>query len=158
MESAVNIAAYIASRYQREYGAPIDEMKLHKLLYFSQREALIQLGEPLFAEQFRAWKYGPVLVEIRGRYKLGLLGSDYCLPERLLPVFNKVFAQYAGKNSWSLSRLTHGEYSWQNARIGLGPVDSGERLISTQDIRQDADRVKLRRYMLDRMSVQNPYS
>lgn len=154
MESVVKIAGYIVSRYQKEYGTRIDEMKLHKLLYFSQREALIQTGQPLFAEQFRAWKYGPVMQEIRNAYKLGFLydKTPVPLPDNLIPVFDNVFLQYAGKGSWSLSRLTHGEYSWQNARKGLAPLDSCANPISLDDIRVDADRIKLRRYFLERMT------
>lgn len=153
MEPVVKIASYIVSRYQREYGGRIDEMKLHKLLYLSQRESIIQTGQPLFAEQFKAWKYGPVMQEIRNVYKLGLLydKAPVSIPDALIPVFDKVFSKYAGKESWSLSRLTHGEYSWQNARKGLGPVDSCANPISLDDIRVDADRIKLRRYFLERM-------
>ena len=44
-------------------------MKLHKLLYFTQRECLIQKGEPMFDAQFEAWKYGPVMVQIHQHYK-----------------------------------------------------------------------------------------
>ena len=44
-------------------------MKLHKLLYFTQRECLIQKGEPMFDAQFEVWKYGPVMVQIRQHYK-----------------------------------------------------------------------------------------
>ena len=33
-----------------------------KLLYFTQRECLVQLGEPMFGAKFKAWKYGPVIL------------------------------------------------------------------------------------------------
>ena len=42
--------AWALIRYQKEFGERISEMKLHKLLYFTQRESLIQLGEPMFGE------------------------------------------------------------------------------------------------------------
>lgn len=47
MLDVVKVASYISRRYEREYGSPIDEMKLHKLLYFAQRESLIQIDQPL---------------------------------------------------------------------------------------------------------------
>ena len=59
MESVKKVASYIAQRYKKEFGERISEMKLHKLLYFTQRESLIQLGEPLF--NFSC-------MEIRSRY------------------------------------------------------------------------------------------
>ena len=47
MEDLMNVASYIYNRYETENGTRIDEMKLHKLMYFSQRESLIQDSEPL---------------------------------------------------------------------------------------------------------------
>ena len=69
MEDVVKVASYICQRYQRQFGKRIDEMKLHKLLYFTQRESIIQTGQPIFEEHFEAWKYGPVLLSIRQLYK-----------------------------------------------------------------------------------------
>ena len=40
MEDLMNVASYIYNRYESENGIKIDEMKLHKLMYFSQRESL----------------------------------------------------------------------------------------------------------------------
>lgn len=44
MIGILQVAAYICHRYFEEFGARIDEMKLHKLLYFTQRECFIQKG------------------------------------------------------------------------------------------------------------------
>ncbi len=48
MEKVTDIASYIYQRYQKQFGKCIDEMKLHKLLYFTQRESIIQTDEPIF--------------------------------------------------------------------------------------------------------------
>ena len=69
MIGILQVASYIYKRYMDDFGVRIDEMKLHKLLYFTQRECLIQKGEPMFDAQFKAWKYGPVMVQIRQHYK-----------------------------------------------------------------------------------------
>ena len=61
MEDVLNVAAYISQRYFLEYNEQMDEMKLHKLMYLIQREAIIQTGEPLFNATFYGWTYGPVL-------------------------------------------------------------------------------------------------
>lgn len=47
MENVVKVASYICQRYQQQFSKRIDEMKLHKLLYFTQREAIIQTEEPI---------------------------------------------------------------------------------------------------------------
>lgn len=60
MEDVVKIASYICQRYEHQYGTRIDEMKLHKLLYFTQRECLVQLGEPMFGAKFKAWSISPL--------------------------------------------------------------------------------------------------
>lgn len=49
-------------------GSVIDEMKLHKLLYLTQRESLAITGQPLFEEEFEGWKYAPVCREVRSCY------------------------------------------------------------------------------------------
>ena len=50
MERAINVARYICDEYRKMSGEAIDEMKLHKLLYFSQRESFAITGEPLFID------------------------------------------------------------------------------------------------------------
>ena len=50
MVSVAKAASYIYKRYMEEKGTCIDEMKLHKLLYLSQRESIIVTGEPMFSE------------------------------------------------------------------------------------------------------------
>ena len=60
MERVLDVAQYIMDEYKKMTGETIDEMKLHKLLYFSQRECLALTNKPLFEEQLEGWKYGPV--------------------------------------------------------------------------------------------------
>lgn len=154
MESVVKIASYIFHRYQREFGVNIDEMKLHKLLYFTQRESIIQKNEPMFAEQFLAWRYGPVMVPIRNLFALGrfdVLPSDDFVKDNI-SVFDYVFEQYAPKDSWSLSRLSHGELSWQQARRDLLPEQNGREPLRLDDIRKDAERVRMRRFIINKIN------
>ena len=68
MERIIDVAQYIYTEYKRQSGETIDEMKLHKLLYLVQRESIAITGEPMFAECFEGWKYGPVCREVRMNY------------------------------------------------------------------------------------------
>lgn len=140
-------AKYVAQRYRSTFGQCLDEMKLHKLLYFAQRESFVMFDQPMFTSQFEAWKYGPVMRCLRGR----LWDTDEDIleahPEILyyVPAFDKVFDLYAGKSSWTLSSVSHGESCWQKAKDrerGSHPVE-----IMTEDIRQDAATIKLRRLL-----------
>lgn len=128
-------------------------MKLHKLLYFTQRESIIQTGEPLFEDCFEAWKYGPVMVSIRQRYRGGMLHEKLSAmtEKRYQKVFDTVFDTYARKDSWSLSSITHGEYAWLQARQRIFQ-DEQRRLILTDDIRKDAERVRLRRFFYEKVN------
>lgn len=147
MENLMNVASYIYKRYQDTEGKKIDEMKLHKLLYFAQRESIIQKNEPLFEETFYGWKFGPVLKEIRSAYKDNtfLTTIDKDVISRIKSIMDKVFEEYAHKDSWSLSRLTHGEISWKNSRKGVSDGENSDNPMNIEDIMKDAERIKYRR-------------
>jgi uncharacterized phage-associated protein len=150
MEDLMNVASYIYKRYDNEFHSKIDEMKLHKLLYFAQRESLIQNREPLFDAVFYGWKYGPILKEIRLAYRdnnfYELIPEDVVV--RISSIMDKIFEEYAGKDSWSLSRLTHGEFAWKNSRKGISDGENSDNPMSLKDMMVDADRIRERREML----------
>lgn len=149
----VRIASYICLRYKQEFGVRIDEMKLHKLLYFAQRESMIQLGKPLFKNCFEAWKYGPVMVSIRQKYRCDALHDDLTIEEKeyYKSIFDTVFKTYAVKDSWSLSNITHGEFAWQEARKMVTAIQP-HAIILTDNIKKDAERVKIRRFLYEKMN------
>ena len=149
MKDMMTVAAYIYGRYQCEFEEKIDEMKLQKLMYFAQRESLIRTGEPLFEGDFYGWRFGPVLKELRTPYKDESftdvdgesMGEDKA-------TMDEVFKAYAPKDSWSLSRLSHGEICWKRSRKGIAPSESSDNMIPLDDIRLDAQRMKERRELL----------
>ena len=155
MENVMDVAAYICGRYQEAFGEKIDEMKLHKLMYFAQRESLAQTGEPIFDATFRGWKYGPVLTELRKPYQQDQLMKpvDENVARQLSAVMDTVFAEYAQMPSFSLTRLTHGEISWRRSRKGIAPADVSDRPIALEDIRLDAQRIRDRREMLKKQGL-----
>lgn len=146
----MSIAKYIVDRYRIEHGNEIDEMKLHKMLYLAQRESFIEKNSPLFDAVFYGWKYGPVLKEVRSAYKDGtleMLSSGHLMSD-IKKIIDKIFDNYANKNSWSLSRLTHGELSWKRSREGIAENVNGDKPMNNEDIKKDAERIKARRKML----------
>ncbi len=54
MENVLNAAFYIYYMYLQKTGQILDEMKLHKLLYFSQRESLVGMISPYLWTTFKA--------------------------------------------------------------------------------------------------------
>lgn len=156
MISVAKAASYIYHRFKGEKEICIDEMKLHKLLYLSQRESIIITGQPMFSTPFEAWKYGPVVVEVRTLYRMDALNESLTDEELEVykPVFDTVFMYYADKDSWSLSNLTHSETSWKNARKGLMPDDHCSNHLDIDDIRKDAEMIKMRRFFFEQVVPQ----
>lgn len=147
MVSVIKIASYIADRYLKNFGERIGEMKLHKLLYFAQRESLIRKGELIFYEEIRAWKYGPVVPCVRLAYKqdeLHVMPSEVELKE-YGDVLEYVMTEYAPSGVWTLVSVSHGQKSWMRARVGYAKQDRSDVLMKLEDIREDAEDAKQRR-------------
>ena len=150
MHDMKTAASYLCGRYEEAYGQKIDEMKLHKLMYFVQRESLLRTGEPLFDAEFQGWRFGPVLPALREVYK----ANDFAPLEELelgedQATLDAVFDEYAETDSWNLSLLSHGEICWKRSRKGIAPHESSSNPIPLEDIRADADRMQKRRALLE---------
>lgn len=138
-------AKYLIQRYEQESGSVMDEMKLHKLLYFTQRESFVLLGKPMFPDKFEAWKYGPVMRCLRKAHWECQVPSVLPADSEYILVLEDTLRRYAAMDSWSLSNISHGETSWQKAKdkeVGSSPVE-----IETSDIEYDAKVIKYRRFM-----------
>ena len=148
MVDVMKIASYISQRYEYQYGARIDEMKLQILLYFMQRESIVRTECPLFDSIFYAHSFGPYLPEVHAAYVSDSLHD--ILPSSFLeeyrPVFDSVFELLSTKKTRSLCNLVHGEDSWKHAMMkGEGtPMD-------IQDIKKDATRFRIRRFLLSNL-------
>lgn len=149
MYNLYDVASYIYFRYKKEYAEQIDEMKFHKVMYFSQRESLIQTGNFLFDGTFYGWKFGHVLKEIRSMY----MNNDFHIldnrhidqTDAFIKIMDKVFSAYVPKSSWTLSMISHNETSWKNTRIGIPDNANGDNIVNNDDIRADAERIKFNR-------------
>ena len=143
MEKILNVAEYIFKEYYRVTGELIDEMKLQKLLYFSQRETLAILNKPLFNEEFEGWKYGPISREVRSVFtKYGINTDTEYIKSENKYIINNVILEYGSLASWKLSEISHKEVSWLNSRKDLKDGENGDRKIKLEDIREDAKKVR----------------
>ena len=116
-------------------------------MYFTQRESIIQTGVHILDSEFHAWKYGPVLPEVREAFKAITLGKPLS-KEEIEPfksVFEKIMTHYAPKKTMSLVCLTNAELSWKRARVGYGKYDSSDVPMSLADIYEDAAIAKRQR-------------
>ena len=150
MEKIINVAQYIFNEYKRVTEEIIDEMKLQKLLYFSQRETFAILNQPLFNEVFEGWKYGPVSREIRTVFtEDGINAQTEDIKSESKYIINNIIQEYGALASWKLSALTHKETSWLNSRKGLKKEENGNVEMKMEDIREDAKKVRPYDYMWD---------
>lgn len=141
MEKIIDVAKYISKKYFYEKNEKIDQMKLHKILFFTQKESFLKLGSPMFDEDFEGWKLGPVSREIRKYYdQISETTEDVFLNEKNEEIVNSVYEKYIDVDSYHLSYLTHLHYSWIKARIGLEKEENGSNIISKEDIKKDAFR------------------
>ena len=158
MEKILNVAQYIIDSYKRITDEDIDELKLHKLLYFSQRESLAVMGTPLFEENLEGWVHGPVSPSVRSHFELGIgitVSTDN-LSDTSKTIVDSVMNRYCQFASWKLRELSHNEVSWINSRNGLLPNERGNNILSIDDIRKDSEKVDIPNELFD-ISLE-PYS
>ena len=143
MERAIDVAAYVVKKYKQMTGESIDEMKLHKLLYFIQREAFAILGHPVISDPFEGWQHGPVCVPVREAFYEGEINdiTKDVSPE-VQYIVDNVLVEYASIASWKLREISHQDISWINARKGLAPTEPGHRILSNEDIFADSEKVR----------------
>ena len=135
MEKIVDIAKYLSKKYFSEKGEFIDEMKLHKMTFFIQKESFSKYGKPMFEEDFEGWKLGPVCRVIRKDFgKIQKFNDRIFLEEKNKQIVDFIFEKYKDMDSYELSHLTHLEYSWIKSRIGIEKGENGNIIISKEDI------------------------
>lgn len=147
MQNSRCVGKALYEMYLARNGKKMDEMKMHKLMYFAQREALMDTDNLLFDETFYGWKFGPVLMSVRDEYKnanpYGLVEEK--VDEVTTALLDRVLERYGDRTSWSLSRLSHDEVSWKHAREGLSPEDNGRVPLEEKMMRVDAVRERAQR-------------
>ena len=142
MEKALVVAKTFYNEYYNRFWEKMDEMKMHKLMYFVQRESLMFNKELLFKEDFYGWKFGPVLKSVRSEYMSGTpfdkVEGDASLAAKQM--VRQVMDRYAAMTSWRLSRLSHNEFSWKRSRNGLDASDNGDVKLDVNAMKVDAAR------------------
>nr|WP_296009669.1 type II toxin-antitoxin system antitoxin SocA domain-containing protein [uncultured Blautia sp.] len=140
MENSLAVAKTLYGMYAERFHENMDEMKMHKLMYFAQRESLMYHRTALFNEDFYGWKYGPVLKSVRHEYVTGSLFSNVedSVSSATEKMLKSVLERYGTVSSWKLSSLSHDEFSWKKARKGLGASENGDVKMSLNAMKVDA--------------------
>ena len=147
----IDVANYIINRYKErieeneliDVNPVIDQLKLQKLLYFTQRDCISLLNKTAFDEVLEGWKHGPVSPLVYEAYSNGKLEAETKdISEGLKYIIDNVIEGYGSLDSWKLSELSHNEISWINSREGLEPQENGRVPLKLEDIKMDADKIK----------------
>ena len=145
--SATPLSYYILSY------VPSNQLKLQKLVYYSEGWHLAYFELSLIREDFEAWIHGPVVRSMWDDYKktkcnmltdLHLKDED---SEKIRNSFNKllnpqqiellsdVIKEYGDKSSYHLEALSHSEPPWREARNGYLPSERSEAIISKETMK-----------------------
>jgi uncharacterized phage-associated protein len=145
MLRVIEAAEYILWLGCQQENDLISNLKLQKLLYYSQGYSLARLGRTLFDAPIQAWQHGPVVKEVYRAYKEydsqaipcphDIRLNKYQPVER--EIMDEVYGIYGQFSAWALRDMTHQEPLWQNATEGevIGVGRLREYFLSRAEIR-----------------------
>ncbi|MDD9339209.1 MAG: DUF4065 domain-containing protein [Providencia heimbachae] len=131
MLTCFDVADYFLSRCNDENGDLISNLKLQKLVYYSQGFSLALLNEKLFSEKIEAWMHGPVVPMLYDKYKkYGNLSLPFegvykeKFTEEQLELLDEIYCLYGQFSAWKLRDMTHNEAPWVESYIeGAAPMN-----------------------------------
>lgn len=108
-------------RLAKDNDKQLTQMHIHKLIYFAHAAFLVLHHRPLVQEEFQAWPFGPVLVNLYREFKdfgknpINRFAETYggIKPQididdtNALDVVRRIWEQFKGYEGWELSKFTH---------------------------------------------------
>lgn len=98
----------------------VSNLKLQKLLYFSWLEYYRKTGEPLFNEEFQAWKYGPVVPSVYYDYWCNAANTLFVpkrtsepIDEETLDFLQTMLTKYNDTSVSAMVDLSHKSNPWK---------------------------------------------
>jgi uncharacterized phage-associated protein len=137
-----DVAAKWIIEFCREHGDLISNLKLQKLLYYSQAWYLALHGKRLFPDDFEAWIRGPAQPGVYAKYKqYGSGPVDVSTPAPPVPPsikkhIREVFEVYGGFSAYDLERLSCEEEPWREARGGIERDAPCDRVIDAATMKR----------------------
>lgn len=109
---ALYIAKYIINKCTSERN-PITNLQLQKILYFLQREHLIQYGNCLFSDEIQAWQFGPVVPEVYYHFcgfgsSVITMNYNIDISKFDIELIDPIVEDKRDKKPWDLVAETHG--------------------------------------------------
>jgi len=143
MPTATQVAEWIVRHSAEDLDAPVDPMSLEKLVYYAQCVYLALNRKPLFNDEIRAWRFGPVVRTVYDRYAsfdanpIVLEKSDWPnFEDSIEQHLEEIVSFFGAYTGLKLSSATHEEGPWIKARKGLGRRDNSDVLMPVPELRQ----------------------
>lgn len=134
--SCLDVANYFLCLANEDVGDSISNLKLQKLVYYSQGFSLALRDKPLFNEQIEAWAHGPAIPELYHKYKnYGANAIDK--PENVdftkygddvKSLLNQVYEEYGQFSAWKLREMSHEEEPWKRGNARADKVINNDDL------------------------------
>jgi uncharacterized phage-associated protein len=145
--SALQLSHYILSF------VPSTQLKLQKLVYYTEGWHLAYFEHSLIDEDFEAWVHGPAIRSLWDNYKgRGNYFSEWSLKpeyaEKVRDYFKKllqteqleliadVLKEYGDKSAYHLESLSHAELPWREARNGYAQSERSDAVISKETMKK----------------------
>ena len=109
-----------------EHGELISNLKLQKLLYYTQAWFLAIHETPLFPEDFYAWPSGPVEPTVYEEFKsfdprpIDVALGNFNVPKMLMLHIEEVMKAYGSLSAFDLERLSKDEEPWRSSHASVG--------------------------------------
>jgi uncharacterized phage-associated protein len=136
MAHVLDVARYILERQGH-----VTTLKIQKLAYYVQAWAIAK-GEPVFNDALKAWEQGPVVPALwyafKGRRSISIADATFHGPglnDQHRAHIDGVLAHYGGLPPLYLSKLTHFERPWSDARELGEKMGLSSPVISVDSIR-----------------------
>jgi uncharacterized phage-associated protein len=141
MPRAMGVANWLVQYRADEMAAPVDPMSLEKLVYYAQAFHLALFNRPIFDDEIRAWRHGPVVRSVYGRYNGALpierpVGEVASLDQDTEAFLREVVSFFGGLTALTLSDATHQENPWKNAREGFSHDQNSDVHIPNAHLRE----------------------
>src|SRR5690606_11621309 len=129
-------ASALLSYYSKVFSEHDDmtEMKMHKLLYFAQKQHYKNFGEWLFNDDFEGWVHGPVNKKVRNSYFYlpDLDNVELTLEEEF--TIREVIYDYGKYSAGALRNLSHKDIAYSISRDGLDEYEPGSEIIKKENM------------------------
>jgi uncharacterized phage-associated protein len=162
-EKAAQAAAHLLLRHGRR----LNLMKLVKLLYLTDRTALVRWGRPVTFDSFFSLPHGPVLsstlnlindepnpaqprywhrlISERRGYDVDLIGdapTDQLSPAEII-LLDEIDDLYGSMDQWELRRVSHDLPEWRDPGTSAIPIQIADILIAEGYSPEEAAQVEI---------------